>query len=177
MSGPLFEATIRRQAEDFRLTGERITGGIPGSASAVDLQESRLHLPLGGIRLALCKHVTPDIATSMYYTGIDPITEQQVYVARGLHDRKMQRALMQFFKPENNFEVRKALIEAGRQDLIGGCEGLIQAQAPEEALRTRQQKANEAVRGDYVRAVPNQVHSKGYRPGRRTAGRKPRQAE
>ncbi len=40
-----------------------------------------------------------DIATCMYYTGIDPFTKQEVYIARGLRDRKMQRALMQFFKP------------------------------------------------------------------------------
>ncbi len=44
----------------------------------------------------------------MYYTGIDPFTKEEVYVARNLHDRKLQRALMQFFKPENYFEVRKA---------------------------------------------------------------------
>ena len=51
----------------------------------------------------------PDIATCMCYTGIDPFTKQEVYVARHLRDRKLQRALMQFFKPENYFEVRKAL--------------------------------------------------------------------
>jgi hypothetical protein len=37
----------------------------------------------------------------MYYTGIDPFSKQEVYVARPLRDRKLQRALMQFFKPEN----------------------------------------------------------------------------
>ena len=42
-----------------------------------------------------------DIATCMYYTGIDPFTKEAVYVASDLRDRKMQRALMQFFKPEN----------------------------------------------------------------------------
>src|SRR5690348_9976159 len=46
-----------------------------------------------------------DIATCMYYTGIDPFTNQAVYVARQLRDRKQQRALMQFFKPENYFQV------------------------------------------------------------------------
>ncbi len=61
-----------------------------------------------------------DIATCMYYTGIDPFTKQEVFVARQLRDRKLQRALLQFFKPENYFEVRKALEEAGRTDLIGG---------------------------------------------------------
>ena len=40
----------------------------------------------------------PDIAACMYYTGIDPFTRQEVYVAKGLRDRKMQRALMQLFK-------------------------------------------------------------------------------
>ena len=80
-----------------------------------------------------------DVATCMYYTGIDPFTKQEVYVAKGLRDRKMQRALMQFFKPENYFEVREALIEAGRTDLIGsGCDCLIPAQPPKEAIEARQ---------------------------------------
>src|SRR5436189_3040484 len=85
-----------------------------------------------------------DIATCMYYTGIDPFTKQEVYVARGLRDRKMQRALMQFFKPENYFEVRKALEEAGRIDLIGGgCDALIPANPPKEAITARRRRANE----------------------------------
>jgi hypothetical protein len=62
-----------------------------------------------------------DTATRMVSTGIDPFTEQEVCVARPLRDRKLQRALLQFFKPDNYFEVRKALEEAGRTDLIGGC--------------------------------------------------------
>ena len=40
-----------------------------------------------------------------------------VPVARNLKDRRLQRALMQFFKPENYFEVRESLVEAGRTDL------------------------------------------------------------
>jgi uncharacterized radical SAM protein YgiQ len=118
-----------------------------------------------------------DIATCMYYTGIDPFTKQEVYVAKGLRDRKMQRALMQFFKPENYFEVRKALEEAGRTDLIGGgCDALIPDQPPREALRPRRERANQAVRGDHVHTVPKVKpgKKKGYRPGRRTAGRRER---
>ena len=45
--------------------------------------------------------VRPDIATCMYYTGVDPLTKKDVHVAKGIKDRKMQRALTQFFKPEN----------------------------------------------------------------------------
>ena len=48
----------------------------------------------------------------------------------------MQRALMQFFKPENYFEVREALLKAGRADLIGsGCDCLIPAQPPQAGDR------------------------------------------
>ena len=79
-----------------------------------------------------------DIATCMYYTGIDPFTGEQVYTAKALRDRKLQRALLQFFKPENYFEVREALMKAGRQDLIGsGCDALIPANPPRVALQAR----------------------------------------
>jgi hypothetical protein len=118
-----------------------------------------------------------DIATAMYYTGLDPFTKQKVYVARQLHDRKLQRALMPFFKPENWFTVREALLQAGRQDLIGsGCDCLIPAQPPKEAIEARRRRANDA---DHYHSVANPAKSeepgerglpnKGYRPGRRTA--------
>ncbi len=86
----------------------------------------------------------------------------------------MQRALLQFFKPENYFEVRKALIEAGRQDLIGGCEGLIPAQPPREAIAARRERADEALRGDHVHTVPSPGKRRGYRPKRKTAQRRNR---
>jgi hypothetical protein len=107
-----------------------------------------------------------DIATCMYYTGLDPFTKKRVYVARGLRDRKMQRALMQFFKPANWFTVREALIEAGRQDLVGnGCDCLIPAQPPKEAIVARRRQANRAVEGDHYHTVANPA--KGKKPGER----------
>ncbi len=110
-----------------------------------------------------------DIATALYYTGIDPFTKQEVYVAKGLKDRKMQRALMQFFKPENWFTVREALIQAGRADLIGsGCDCLIPANPPKEALEAKRRQANEAVQGDHYHTVANPA--KGEKPGERGAG-------
>jgi Domain of unknown function (DUF3362) len=108
----------------------------------------------------------------MYYTGIDPFTKEAVYVARHLKDRKLQRALMQFFKPENYFEVREALMQAGRQDLVGsGCDAPIPAQLPKEALTARRERANQAVRGDNVQPIPK---AQGHRPGRKSARRQPR---
>jgi uncharacterized radical SAM protein YgiQ len=117
-----------------------------------------------------------DVATCMYYTGIDPFTKKPVYVDRHLKDRKLQRALMQFFKPENYFAVREALIKAGRQDHIGGgCDCLIPAQPPKEALKARMKRTNEAVRGEYVHGLTMPLRKpRGYRPGRKTASRRPR---
>jgi uncharacterized radical SAM protein YgiQ len=117
-----------------------------------------------------------DIATCMYYTGIDPFTGAAVYVARNLNDRKLQRALLQFFKPENYFEVRQALLAAGRGDLIGsGCDALIPAQPPKAALRARMEKANKSLgEGKYVHTIEarQKPASAGYRPHRRSKGRR-----
>jgi hypothetical protein len=76
-----------------------------------------------------------DIATCMYHTGLDPFTKREVHVACTLHDRKRQRALMQFFKPANWFTVREALLQAGRHLIGNGCDCLIPAQPPKEAIR------------------------------------------
>ena len=59
------------------------------------------------------------ISTVMYYTGIHPMTGKKVYVTTDYHEKKLQRALLQFSKPENANLVREALKEAGREDLIG----------------------------------------------------------
>ena len=59
------------------------------------------------------------ISTCMYYTGLDPMTMKKVYVAKTTEEKQMQRALLQYKKPENAALVRKALEKAGREDLIG----------------------------------------------------------
>jgi len=75
-----------------------------------------------------------DIATCMFHTGIDPETLKPVQVATRPSDRALQRALLQFFLPENYFEVKKALKRAGREDLIGdGPECLIPARPSQQA--------------------------------------------
>ncbi len=124
-----------------------------------------------------------DVATAMYHTGLDPFSKQPVYVARHLRDRKLQRALMQFFKPENYFAVRDALEQAGRQDLIGsGCDCLIPSAPPREALEARRKNASRSLRGDAAPAMSGKQKRKGkskesrnqpghgYRPKRKSAG-------
>ena len=100
-----------------------------------------------------------DIAACMYHTGLDPMTKQPVKVAKGMRNRRTQRALLQFFKPENYFEVRQALEHAGRQELIGsGCDCLISDRPPREALDKKRGEANRAfteqTSGDHIRGGP-----------------------
>ncbi|MBP5287038.1 MAG: YgiQ family radical SAM protein [Elusimicrobiales bacterium] len=59
-----------------------------------------------------------ELSTSIYYTGLDPFTMEPVYVPKKELERKMQRALIQYFKPENRGLVIRALNEIGRPDLI-----------------------------------------------------------
>ncbi len=59
------------------------------------------------------------ISTCMYYTGLDPRTLKKVYVPTTAREKKMQRALIQYRNPENYEIVRNALLQAGREDLIG----------------------------------------------------------
>ncbi len=112
-----------------------------------------------------------DVATAMYYTGRDPESGRELPIAKKLRDRKLQRALLQFFKPENYFEVREALLEAGRRDLIGGgCDCLIPANPPPQAIAARRERANRDA-ADHVHHVPA-APKPGYRPKRSTARRR-----
>jgi hypothetical protein len=118
----------------------------------------------------------------MEYTRLDAITGQEVYVARHLRGRKFQCALIQYFKPENNVETLKALMEAGRQELIvSGCDALLPAQPPKAALEARRGHSIEAAHGDHYHAVANPARGEppgelglpnpGSRPGRKSARR------
>ena len=59
------------------------------------------------------------MSTCMFYTGLDPRDMTEVYVPRDPKEKAMQRALMQFFVPQNRALVAAALKKAGREDLIG----------------------------------------------------------
>ncbi|MEN6567921.1 MAG: YgiQ family radical SAM protein [Veillonellales bacterium] len=59
------------------------------------------------------------LSTCMYYTGLNPLTGENVYVAKDPHEKKLQRALLQFRNPANYPFVYEALVKARRQDLIG----------------------------------------------------------
>ena len=76
-------------------------------------------------------------ATCMYYSGYDPFSKKEVYFAKSAKERKMQRALMQYWLPENEELVREALIIAGRKDLIGNL--------PKCLVKARGSKINQKI--------------------------------
>jgi len=141
----------------------------PGSG-VHEMIELALFLKQRGYRPRQVQDFIPapmDIATCMYWTGLDPISMQPVETVKKLRDREVQRALMQYFKPENWFTVRKALLDAGRKDLIGdGPQCLIPQNPPKAALDARRDDARGQQRGDptYVHARDAGVRSHGGSP-------------
>jgi len=132
-----------RFAEKFRESSERagkeqylvpyFISGHPGS-DVEDMIELAVFLKKRGYRPRQVQDFIPapmDVATCMYHTGIDPYTMRAVDTVRRLRDRETQRALLQFFAPENYAVVRRALEDAGRRDLIGeGDDCLIGSRPP-----------------------------------------------
>lgn len=93
----------------------------PGSTMK-DAVELALFLKKIGIRPEQVQDFYPTpgtVSTCMFYTGLDPYTMKEVYVAKDPHEKAMQRALLQYFNPKNSDLVREALRKAGRHDLIG----------------------------------------------------------
>ena len=145
-------------ADEFRAASERagkeqylvpyFIASHPGS-TVEDMIDLALFLKARGYRPRQVQDFIPapmDIATCMHYTGLDPISMKPVHTVRKLRDRQTQRALMQFFAPENYFTVREALLDAGRQDLIGsGRQCLIPERPPREAReRPRRKRRSES---------------------------------
>lgn len=94
------------------------------------------------------QHMTPEqvqdfiptpgsLSTAMYYTGINSLTGELVYVAKKAREKAMQRALMQYKNPDNYNLVKEALLIAGRQDLIGFGEKCLIPPRPIKEYRHR----------------------------------------
>ena len=75
------------------------------------------------------------LSTCMYYTELDPFTGQSVYVPKDPEEKRMQRALMHFHKPENRELVKKALQKSGREDLIPVLLGPAKHFSPDSARK------------------------------------------
>ena len=122
---------------------------------------------------------TPGTAsTVMYYTGIDPLTMKNVYAPDDYREKLMQRALLQYRRPENRNLVREALIKAGREDLIGYAPSCLVA--PDGRIgngkkmrnggEPPQAGAKKNARGDKKKSEQNEA---GARDPRRSGGEAP----
>ncbi len=58
------------------------------------------------------------LSTAMFYSGIHPLTGEKIYVPKSENEKKLQRTLLQLYKPENRKLARTALLKLGRSDLI-----------------------------------------------------------
>ena len=93
----------------------------PGSTMH-DAVELALYLKRGGYAPEQVQDFYPTpgtVSTCIYYTGIDPLTMKRVKVTTDYREKQMQRALLQWSKPQNADLVRRALMLCGREDLIG----------------------------------------------------------
>ncbi len=98
------------------------------------------------------------ISTAMFYTGLDPYTMEPVFVPRSAEDKAIQRALLQYFKPENKRLVEKALIMAKRRDLIGyGKECLI---TPSDKPQSNRHNSSERNRNSNVQKTQKGAQKK-----------------
>jgi len=111
-----------------------------------------------------------DVATCMYHTGLDPMTGREVYVPRTAIERRLQRALLQFWKPEHYADVRRALEQSGRSDLIGDGPDCLIAGRPPKSDRSKEAQGSRPPRRAKSARPP--ASRSGYRPKRKSARRR-----
>lgn len=142
MGKPHIEAYIEFSKRYFQYTDEvnkeqylvpYLMSSHPGSTlnDAVDLA---LFLKKNHIRPEQVQDFYPTpgtISTTMFYTGLDPYTMEEVYSAKSPHDKALQRALLQYYNSKNFALVEEALRKIHRFDLIGnGDNCLVREQNP-----------------------------------------------
>lgn len=147
MGKPHIEAYIEFSKRYFKYTNDvnkeqylvpYLMSSHPGS-TLDDAIELALFLKKNKIRPEQVQDFYPTpgtVSTTMYYTGLDPYTGDEVYCAKNPHDKALQRALLQYYNPKNERLVEEALKRAKRYDLIGnGANCLVRGS-------NRQQKKN-----------------------------------
>ena len=95
--------------------------GHPG-CDLSDMIELALWLKREGYKPRQVQDFIPtpmSVASAMYFTGIDPLTGERVHVARGLKEKRLQKALLLYWDKSQHDLAREALRQAGREDLIG----------------------------------------------------------
>ncbi|AKU99010.1 Fe-S oxidoreductase [Labilithrix luteola] len=111
--------------------------GHPGS-TLKDTIELAIYLKNNGMRPRQVQDFIPTpmaVATTMFYTGLDPLSGDQVYTARDLREKRMMKALIFYWDAQHWPLAREALVKAGRRDLIGrGPEHLVPPEGAADRL-------------------------------------------
>ncbi len=130
MGKPHIEAYRKFQDKFYKMTGQigkeqylvpYLMSSHPGSTlkEAVELAQFLKSLKMRPEQVQDFYPTPGTISTCMFYTELDPYTMKKVYVPKTADEKGMQRALLQYFKPENRRRCIEALIKAHRTDLIG----------------------------------------------------------
>jgi len=120
----------------------------PGSTleDAIELAE---YLRDSGLRADQVQDFIPTpgtLSTAMFYSGYNPLTMKKIHIVQDLREKAMQRALLQYRKPQNRDLVEEALTRSGRTDLIGnGPECLIRSRkgGGQRVLKTGQKSSRQ----------------------------------
>ena len=114
-----YELTKSEDKEQFLVP--YLMSSHPGSTPK-DAVELAVFLKREGLRPEQVQDFYPTpgtVSTCMFYTELDPYTMEKIYVPKTMKEKAQQRALLQYFKPENRALVLSALKAAHRTDLIG----------------------------------------------------------
>lgn len=162
MGKPHIEAYKKFQDKFYKMTGQigkeqylvpYLMSSHPGSTlkEAVELALFLKSLKMRPEQVQDFYPTPGTISTCMFYTELDPYTMEKVYVPKTAEEKAMQRALLQYFRPQNQRKVIEALQKAHRTDLIGSTKDCLvkpDAQYLREEQQRKQKNARASGKGD-----------------------------
>lgn len=140
-----FQATRRAGKEQYLVP--YLMSSHPGS-TLQDAIQLAVYLKKNRIRPEQVQdfYPTPGTpSTCMFYTGLNPTDMEPVFVPKSPEEKRIQRALLQYYKPENLRTLIEALKRAGREDLIGNGENCLVPPDREQILSRQQERERERI--------------------------------
>jgi len=115
-----------------------LISGHPGCTLA-DMVEVALYLKRHRLQVEQVQDFTPtpgSLATCIYHTGSDPFSDAPIHIPNTAKEKRLQKALLLYHKPEHKDDVLEALHACGRDDLETVFLGASRTQNPSETRRT-----------------------------------------
>ena len=123
-SAKVFTAFLEQYRDKNRELGLRqgivpyLISNHPG-CTLNDMIDVALYLKRHNLKVEQVQDFTPtpgSLSTCIYYTGIDPFTGQPIYVPRSSKEKRLQKALLLYHKPENTADIMEALKICQREE-------------------------------------------------------------